>query len=334
MNRQIAVFAAAVSFAFLLWLPAPLGACASTPAFPGPPLQFTSNPFPNVNPPGAGRQQGVIGFPVDVFAPQTPMTCVCGLGLGSSRPPSLTVDQVLLTRFNAATGQHTILTEFVPLQLSSLTSQALAFGPGQLLSNPQWFGFSGQIQPFTAPALAPGEELSINFVISFSPPDAAQLDGVPLQFAAGLGEPGGFPNFTDRDHPATYSTVGELPSCVPTQNVACLNGGRFRAEIDFQTATTSGKAVVGPCPTDESATFAFFPPPPPAPPTNLELLLKVLEGCPVNNRFWVFFSATTNVEFTLTVTDTKVPGMTKSYFNPLNRPAPPVQDTEAFATCP
>ena len=30
----------------------------------------------------------------------------------------------------------------------------------------------------------------------------------------------------------------------------------------------------------------------------------------------------------------QVNGRTKSYFNPLNRPAPPTQDTSAFATCP
>lgn len=33
------------------------------------------------------------------------------------------------------------------------------------------------------------------------------------------------------------------------------------------------------------------------------------------------------------VTDTQT-GRTRSYFNPFDRPAPPVQDTDAFPTCP
>jgi hypothetical protein len=68
-------------------------------------------------------------------------------------------------------------------------------------------------------------------------------------------------------------------------------------------------------------------------PDNPELLVKVLNGCGVNQRFWVFYAATTNVELTMTVRDTNA-GVTKTYFNPLNNPAPPVLDTSAFATCP
>ena len=49
--------------------------------------------------------------------------------------------------------------------------------------------------------------------------------------------------------------------------------------------------------------------------------------------YWVFFAAGTNVEFTVTVTDTQT-GTVKTYSNPLNTAAPPVQDTSAFATCP
>ena len=54
---------------------------------------------------------------------------------------------------------------------------------------------------------------------------------------------------------------------------------------------------------------------------------------PPFNHYWVFFAATTNVEFTTTVTDTQS-GKVKVYFNPLNTSAPPVQDVNAFATCP
>ncbi len=65
--------------------------------------------------------------------------------------------------------------------------------------------------------------------------------------------------------------------------------------------------------------------------TNPEMLLKVLNGCAANQRFWVFSSATTNVGFTVTVKDTKL-NRTKVYSNKDGTAAPPIQDTGAF-TC-
>ena len=78
----------------------------------------------------------------------------------------------------------------------------------------------------------------------------------------------------------------------------------------------------------QSGLFYFFDP------TNIEMLIKVLNACvPPFNHYWVFFAATTNVEFAVVVADTQT-GKTVAYFNPLNRSAPPVQDVNAFATCP
>lgn len=108
----------------------------------------------------------------------------------------------------------------------------------------------------------------------------------------------------------------------------CLNDGRFRAEVLVRTPTLDpeGQAVSLPSAPD-SGLFYFFSP------SNIEMLVKVLNGCGLNNRYWLFYAATTNVEFMTIVTDTQT-GRVRTYFNPLNRPAPPVQDTDAFATCP
>jgi hypothetical protein len=65
---------------------------------------------------------------------------------------------------------------------------------------------------------------------------------------------------------------------------------------------------------------------------NPEMLVKVLDACSVNNRFWVFFTAGTNVGFTVNVRDTTT-GQVKTYANADNNIAVPVQDTDAFA-CP
>ncbi|HSE21587.1 MAG TPA: hypothetical protein VLB68_07995 [Pyrinomonadaceae bacterium] len=52
-----------------------------------------------------------------------------------------------------------------------------------------------------------------------------------------------------------------------------------------------------------------------------------------NSRFFTLYSPGTNVDVVVTVTDTR-PVRRNIYFNPLGRPAPPVQDVSAFATCP
>ena len=62
------------------------------------------------------------------------------------------------------------------------------------------------------------------------------------------------------------------------------------------------------------------------------MLIKVINGCAVNERFWVFYSAGTNVGFKVTVTDTQT-GHSVKYQNTDLTAAPPEQDTSALA-CP
>jgi hypothetical protein len=63
------------------------------------------------------------------------------------------------------------------------------------------------------------------------------------------------------------------------------------------------------------------------------VLVKVLDGCGVNDHYWVFLAATTDVGYELTVTDT-LSGETVSYENTLGTFAEPQLDTAAFETCP
>jgi len=78
---------------------------------------------------------------------------------------------------------------------------------------------------------------------------------------------------------------------------------------------------------EDSGLFWFFAS------TNWELLVKVLDGCSENGHYWVLAAATTNVEYTLTVTDTQT-GETFVAQNPLGRNSPAAIDTRAFGTCP
>ena len=57
--------------------------------------------------------------------------------------------------------------------------------------------------------------------------------------------------------------------------------------------------------------------------------IKVLDACDTFEAYWVFFAATTNVDFTVKVTDTET-GLVKEYTNTGGNAADPVQDTFTF----
>ena len=114
------------------------------------------------------------------------------------------------------------------------------------------------------------------------------------------------------------------PSCPATTLDLCLNGGRFLVAVDWreQGSGQAGKGRAVPL-TGDTGAFWFFGP------NNLELVVKVLDGRPVNGHFWVFYGALSDVEYTLRVTD-RVTGETKSYRNPPGTMASRA-DTQAFA---
>ncbi len=115
--------------------------------------------------------------------------------------------------------------------------------------------------------------------------------------------------------------------CVAGPNTLCLNDGRFKAEVTWGDFTgETGLATDAGLASADSGLMYFFSP------DNWEMVVKVLDGCAVTDHFWVFAAVTTNVEYTLTVTDT-LTGLTKDYTNPLGDASPALTDTEAFATC-
>ncbi len=125
------------------------------------------------------------------------------------------------------------------------------------------------------------------------------------------------------------ATDATVQPCVPTATALCLNNGRFQAEVSWRTADQSGNASAVPLDfAPDSGLFYFFSQ------SNVEMLVKVLNACvpELGNKYWVFYAATTNVEFTLTVIDTQT-GKVQAYFNPLGTKSVPVQDTKAFS-CP
>lgn len=128
---------------------------------------------------------------------------------------------------------------------------------------------------------------------------------------------------TDAAPNGGFITSGQGPS----GGAVLLNDDRFAVDIewrDFFGNTGTGQLAVR---SDDSANFWFFNP------NNWELLIKVLDGCPVNDRFWVFIAAVTTVEYTVTIHDTQEQ-VTKSYSNALGETPIIITDTAAFNTCP
>jgi ribosomal protein L35AE/L33A len=119
---------------------------------------------------------------------------------------------------------------------------------------------------------------------------------------------------------------GQRVPCEDNGTDLCLVGGRFKVEVRWRTPDGQLGLGHGARLTDNSGTYWFFGD------SNVEVLLKVLDACSVNNRFWVFFAGTTNVGFNVEVTDTRT-GVTREYSNPLGLAAPAVTDTQSFSTC-
>jgi predicted esterase len=113
-------------------------------------------------------------------------------------------------------------------------------------------------------------------------------------------------------------------ACVPAADRLCLRDGRFQVEVDWRDFHgTPGRGKVAPAVSADSGLFWFFGA------DNWEVLVKVLDGCGYNGHFWVYAAATTSVEYTLTVTDTRL-DRTVRYRHPAGTPAPAITDSGAL----
>jgi len=228
------------------------------------------------------------------------------------------------------------------------TSLVRDIAPGAASSRPHGFAAAGSLLFFAADDGSSGTELwqsdgtaagtrrvhDVAPGAASSNPRDLTLTGDRLYFAADDGIHGEEP----------WSLALEGAGCVPTSEALCLGGrfrvvadwkdfqghrgvclnkGRFAVEAlwtDFQGNQGEGQAV--PLAGGDTGYFWFFDA------GNVEVVLKVLDGRAFNHKFWVFYGALSNVEYTLTVTDT-VTGTVKTYTNPTGRLAS-VADTGAF----
>jgi hypothetical protein len=151
-------------------------------------------------------------------------------------------------------------------------------------------------EAFTSPTLAPGT------------------------YYIGVSAFNGGSNYTLNVSQATSSS-----GCTDNNTTACLGGGRFRVRTTYDTGTQSGNGGAVKL-TSDTGYFWFFGN------ANVEMVVKILDACSFNNRFWVFAGGLTDVGVSLNITDTQT-GTTKTYSNTRGTAFKPIQDTDAFATC-
>lgn len=119
--------------------------------------------------------------------------------------------------------------------------------------------------------------------------------------------------------------------CEPGPHRLCVLDNRFELEVRFVDPNASnpegdpGKAatVLPSLTTGATGFFWFFNE------ANIELAAKVLDGRALNGRFWLLYGGVSDVEYTLTVTDT-VTGLSESYHNEQGSICGGV-DTDAFS---
>ena len=113
-------------------------------------------------------------------------------------------------------------------------------------------------------------------------------------------------------------------TCVPDAETRCLRDSRYAVTMQWRTA--DGDSVAGRVVhegTNDSALFWFHDP------TNWEVLIKVLDGCALNDHVWVYGASTTDLGYIVRVTDTTT-GVEREYRNEPGVPASAITDLTAF----
>jgi hypothetical protein len=147
----------------------------------------------------------------------------------------------------------------------------------------------------------------------------ASIGGINGLQPSGLLEvgPGSYSLNVDGVAAATANVTGSCTS----GSILCVANNRFRVQVSWKAGALGGAAQAVSL-SGDTGYFWFTDP------ANVELMVKVLDGRTLNGSFWVFYGALSNLQYTLTVTDT-VTGRVKTYSNPSGQFAS-VGDTTAF----
>jgi hypothetical protein len=156
-----------------------------------------------------------------------------------------------------------------------------------------------------------------NFVTAWA--SAGAQIGLPIE-----PKPAGYADGRDGSVYGVFAQRFQPPPCVPSATALCLLG-RFQVQVSWQNGGFTGAGQTVPL-TVETGAFWFFDP------SNLELMVQVLDTRAENGYFEVHYGAVSNVDLTVTVTDVRS-GAVRTYHNPAGVFGS-VADDQAFADAP
>jgi hypothetical protein len=125
--------------------------------------------------------------------------------------------------------------------------------------------------------------------------------------------------------PVSAPAAGSVDTCLILESPTslCLGFGGFTVSVQFTDPRTGlAGAATAVSLTSDTGAFWFFDN------SNLELMIKVLDGRAINGKFWVFYGALSDVDYTITVTNMET-GELRTYHNPRGTLASHA-DTQAF----
>ncbi len=116
-------------------------------------------------------------------------------------------------------------------------------------------------------------------------------------------------------------------TCGTTPDRLCLNNDRFQVTSTFLTYASQSGVGLAQAMTADTGYFWFFSA------ANVEVVIKVINGCGYNSSYWVYAGGLTDVYVQIVITDTRT-DISKTYTNQLGTPFQPIGDIQAFSTCP
>lgn len=115
-------------------------------------------------------------------------------------------------------------------------------------------------------------------------------------------------------------------ACIPDADTLCLQANRFSVEVEWDDSVSTGAGQVMAFGTDEAGFLRYQDP------LYLDLMIKVLDACTFNDRFWVLSTGLSDAEQTITVTDT-ILGNVQTYDH-VSGVFPTFIDTNSFPCSP
>lgn len=282
---------------------------------------------------GVGFQAFALPLVGDVmkFTPPFPASklesvCICWVRNASNNDSQIFFDIAVWASDGPGGAPGTLLGKLTTQSASSVPSSgASAFYRYDLSS----LNLTTSAPIFIGPAWDPGDDRDF-FVCEDTSLGTPKQSGYYGDFLYAdkpdvlMGETGHFPEYRALGIRALFSAVAT--NCTPDADTLCLNNGRFKVEATFDTGAQSGNAKVVKL-TDETGYLWFFNS------VNVEAVVKVINACSFNQRFWVYAGGLTDQGVVLTVTDTSN-GTSKTYTNPRGQKWVTITDSNALATCP